>query len=401
MADDDNTPSQAPPAAPIPTNAAPLEGTALSQHRPQLIERARAFLMSPAVQQQDMTAKRQFLLDKGLSESEIANIFRDLPTQMPLIPPRTYPLPPPSNLPTMLLGVLRIFSWATGATALLVFVYYRYLLPRITQTSEARHNLRTQHLSLMRRLTTSLAALKEAQSENYTPLPKPDKFREPDYFAACHSLKALLKEAEQHKVEMQDIDPMTVLRCALEEFAVGKQGEDAKVSTEDLFRLMESHITWLLSEDGIQYEHRLWETLTTYSIFERDEVKSGAPETPAVMRWRYVAPTPRGPSPLVVSLNTLTTKLPQESLTKGKTTSLQHTLQACSDLTGYISAQVYTPYRASSTFGGSSAPNTNPAVEEFKREVRTLKGLVLNRRSFMPTIPRPGGSGTSPTMPVR
>lgn len=109
----------------------------------------------------------------------------------------------------------------------------------------------------MRRMTTSLAALKEAQSENYTALPKPDKFKEPDFFGTCHSLKALLKEAEQHKVEIQDIDPMTVLRCGLEEFAVGKLGEDAKVSTEDLFRLMESHITWLLSEEGIQYEVRL------------------------------------------------------------------------------------------------------------------------------------------------
>lgn len=78
MADDDNTPSHVPPAVPVPTGAAPLAETALSQDRPQLIERARAFLMSPAVQQQDMIAKRQFLLDKGLSEPEIANIFRDL-----------------------------------------------------------------------------------------------------------------------------------------------------------------------------------------------------------------------------------------------------------------------------------------------------------------------------------
>ena len=130
----------------------------------------------------------------------------------------------------------------------------RYFLPKITQTSAARHALRDHHISLLRNLTTSLASLKEAQAENLTILPKTDKFKEPSHFSACHSLKAVLKEVEERNLEIPDIHPMILLRCGIEEFAVGKEGDLAKATTEDLFRLMESHVTWLLTDEGVQYE---------------------------------------------------------------------------------------------------------------------------------------------------
>lgn len=45
------------------------------------------------------------------------------PVQAPLIPPRTYPQPPPSNLPNLLAGALRIITWTAGGSAAIVFVY--------------------------------------------------------------------------------------------------------------------------------------------------------------------------------------------------------------------------------------------------------------------------------------
>ncbi len=107
-------------------------------------------------------------------------------------------------------------------------------------------------------MTASLSTLKEAQAENLTVLPKANKFSEPSYFVSCRSLKALLKEAEERSLAVADIHPMTLLRCGIQEFAVGKEGDQVKVTTEDLFRLMESHVTWLLTEEGVQYEVSLF-----------------------------------------------------------------------------------------------------------------------------------------------
>lgn len=45
-------------------------------------------------------------------------------SQPPSVPPRTYPAPPPSNLPNLLVGVARIFTWLTATSAVVLFVYY-------------------------------------------------------------------------------------------------------------------------------------------------------------------------------------------------------------------------------------------------------------------------------------
>jgi hypothetical protein len=48
------------------------------------------------------------------------------------------------------------------------------------------------------------------------------------------------------------------------------------------------------------------------------------------------------------------------------------------DFTGYISTQMYVPYVSlGSRYGASSA--MDPAEEEVRKEIRALKGLVLNR----------------------
>jgi len=109
--------------------------------RNELITRARAFLSSLQVQHQDTESKRAFLREKGLTEADIDDLLRSLvcsllstltssiptvlePPQMPSIPPRTYPLPPPSTLPVLLLGLARLFSWIVGGSAVLLFIYH-------------------------------------------------------------------------------------------------------------------------------------------------------------------------------------------------------------------------------------------------------------------------------------
>ena len=97
-----------------------------------------------------------------------------------------------------------------------------------------------------------------------------------------------------------------------------------------------------------------------------------------MIRWTYNPPNPPEPTQLQNSLDTLSVSLPK-SRTQGH--KYQHTMQALSDLTGYISSQIYLPYRSSSgpgAFLGNSSL-LSPAEEELRRDIRALKGLVLNR----------------------
>lgn len=50
-----------------------------------------------------------------------------------------------------------------------------------------------------------------------------------------------------------------------------------------------------------------------------------------------------------------------------------------SEFTGYISSNIYAPYRPPSIPGVGSSLNSEPA-EDLKKEIRALKGLVLNRQ---------------------
>jgi hypothetical protein len=91
-------------------------------------------------------------------------------------------------------------------------------------------------------------------------------------------------------------------------------------------------------------------------------------------RWTYLPPLPPGPSDVVSSLSSLKLILPKNLLSKS--TPFQNTLPSLSEFTGYISSQVYMPYKPPMT-GGSST--LGPIEEQLRREIRALKGLVLNR----------------------
>lgn len=77
---------------------------------------------------------------------------------------------------------------------------------------------------------------------------------------------------------------------------------------------------------------------------------------------------------MVKALSSLKLALPKDQLSKSS--PLQNTLQALSEFTGYISSQVYTPYRPPMV---GSSNSWGPIEEQLRREIRALKGLVLNR----------------------
>ncbi|KDR83882.1 hypothetical protein GALMADRAFT_54422 [Galerina marginata CBS 339.88] len=376
----ESQPQQPQTTTPTPS---PPEATPSPDDRSELIARARSFLGSPQVQHQDVAAKRAFLADKGLNEPEIEDLLRQLPPQIPTIPPRTYPQPPPSNLPVLLLGLARLFSWLAGGSAVLLLIYHRILLPRISQTSLARHSLKSHHLSLLRRLTTFLSSLKESQSESLSVLPRSDQFKEPAPYSECGSLVVAIKIVTEKSKEpdFSQLPTVTALRCGIADMGKGKEGKDVNPATEELFRYLEGQIPWLLSENGLQYENQLWETLCTCPLFAKVELSSTSQENTesnSPTRWEYIPPATVDDPPLLKSLSALSSELPKD--TKTRKSPFQHTLQSLSDFTGYISTQVYLPYRPPPL--GLGLPNNADKTtleEDLRREIRALKGLVLNR----------------------
>jgi hypothetical protein len=98
--------------------------------------------------------------------------------------------------------------------------------------------------------------------------------------------------------------------------------------------------------------------------------------------WEYTPPPPESPAPLVKSLDALLYELPKDI--KTRTSLFQRTLHFLSDFTGEISAQVYLPYRPSTMVVGIPPLAEKSSIEdELRREIRALKGLVLNRYYFI------------------
>lgn len=131
---------------------------------------------------------------------------------------------------------------------------------------------------------------------------------------------------------------------------------------------------------NIVRQNTLWETLNTAPSFHHETPDDG----PAV--WSYVpAPVP-SPAPLLSSLNTLTHTLPSSTDSPSRLSRHQHTLQALGDFTGYLTTQAYSlalPAAARPMFGMDS--KLTPEADEVRREIRALKGLVLNRYALLPS----------------
>jgi len=92
-------------------------------------------------------------------------------------------------------------------------------------------------------------------------------------------------------------------------------------------------------------------------------------------RWSYIALPPLDP-PILVSLSSLKLVLSKDRSSKSNT--FRTALEALSELTGYISSQLFMPYQLP-TNGIGTVGNLGPVEESLRREIRALKGLVLNR----------------------
>ncbi|KAI0053736.1 hypothetical protein FA95DRAFT_481512 [Auriscalpium vulgare] len=371
-----NDPETYPPSAEPPQTSSPLQTSTTNAtlgpvptDRAELLDRARMFLRSPLSRYEDVAYQRQFLVEKGLTEQEIAGLLRERPVQAPAVPPRTYPQPPPSNLPHLLAGVLRILSWVAGGSAAFLLIYYRFLLPRLTQSALARRSIKSHQQELLMKLTSSLHGLRDAQTDTFAVLPRPLPTKEPMPYVDCKSLDDIVAvSGEKH-----DVSEVSLLRCALNDLSnKGREG-----TPDELFRELLEKIPWLEADTG--YQESLWKTLNETPLFSRSNDSNKPP------RWAYDPPPLPLPAPLLPSLDSLNTAL--WPLATRSANPFQHTLQGMIDFTGYLTTQTYSLSSSAIRMPGLAPATLGTEEEEVRREIRALKGLVLNRRSFLPSRP--------------
>ncbi|KAI0092193.1 hypothetical protein BDY19DRAFT_990926 [Irpex rosettiformis] len=349
--------------------------------RSQLLQTAQTFLNSSQIRHESNEAKQNFLVQKGLTSAEIGQLLQTVPAQAPLVPPRTYPQLPPSNLPNLLSGLLRIATWIAGGSVAILLTYFRFIYPRIAKSFEARHAIRTHQRDLLKKLTTSIEATKSEQASTFALLPTPEPRKEDPMYAEYKSLEDILVSAKDPTY----VPDVTVLRCAIADLEAGKRQATATA----ILQLLEEKMPWSGSSEAEEVESRLWQTLSSNSLFSSSESTSDDEVV-----WKYGLPPPPPPPPLLASLSSLEEALPPPS--KMSRTKYQNTLQTLTDLTGYITTQTYSLGLANVKYTATGVVNNlSSEEEEIRREIRGLKGLVLNRRSFLPARPPSVSLGSS------
>ncbi|KAI0254855.1 hypothetical protein BJV78DRAFT_1183304 [Lactifluus subvellereus] len=351
--------------------------------RTELLDKARHFLSSPQVVHQDHESKRRFLTEKGLADGDIELLLREMPSQLPVVPPRMYPAPLPSHLPGLLVGTFKVLSWLTGSSTVLLFIYYRFLLPRLTQSALARRALRAHQSGLLSKLTESLREFKEAQKVAYADLPHPDPWEEPASWSECKSLSDVVAAGEIGG--NMRVPHVTLLRCALADLAAQNKPSTA----DEIFQaLFSTNLPSLLNIDDA-YQESLWKTINDAPLFRVTEPSS--PSEPP--RWSYHIPdpAPQPTPPLLPALAKLQDSV-AHAVSARPTHRFQHTLQALIDFTGYLTTKTYALAATIHRLPGTASPSATPIEEEVRMEIKALKGLVLNRRTFIPAIPRPSSA---------
>jgi len=119
----------------------------------------------------------------------------------------------------------------------------------------ARHSLKNHHLTLMRRLTTSLSTFRETRAEVLSVLPKADPWREPLPYSKCSCIDDVTTSFGEQEVKLDVVPLVTTLRCGLADFTKGEKN-GLKPTTEELFHYLEEKVPWLLSPDGLKCEVR-------------------------------------------------------------------------------------------------------------------------------------------------
>ncbi|CAE7090854.1 unnamed protein product [Rhizoctonia solani] len=241
------------------------------QKSSELVSKAQSFLESPELKDSDQESKAQYLAGKGLSGDTIDELQQAL-ASIPIVPPRTYPealiSPTRSRLFENLVTIYYFFTYATGASAVLTWVYSKFVFPRWMRMVLAKRRLREHQLGLLKQLTDNL---------------------------------------NEHRS-----------KCLNPSMIVPTEGSKPVIPT----RLQ--------------------------------ELSSQVPST-----------TPK--------------------------TSKQHALQSLSDLTGYLSSQIHLTsamdaartFQSQFSMPGATAQPKNEIHEQLKKDIRSLKGLLINRRTFM------------------
>lgn len=336
-----------------------------------LIEQARTFLNSSSIHPENEDTKRAFLLDKGLEEQEINTLLRESPRILPPVPPRTYPSPPPSNLSLYIALLLRLTMWTVGITGTLTFLYKRLLLGRITASLAARHQLVLHQTDLITRLQTHIKALREEQRTAYKPFIQS---------------KALNDDDVSHIKSLQDItiDSDGTPSLSLDKIVriVFNNSDHAVSFTVDeiVEQLDKTFPRWLQAQGWRETKERVLHELELSDLYSKSE-------TPDTQIWSLttVDPQPQLPNP-ETSLNKL-----RDTITKThkRETTFQHVFKCLTDFTAFLSRETFQFYTVdTAAFRRNYLGDTtslSPIQDEVRREIRALKGLVLNRyvlRSF-------------------
>ncbi|CAE6469609.1 unnamed protein product [Rhizoctonia solani] len=243
------------------------------QQSSELVSKAQSFLESSELKDSDPKSKAQYLTGKGFSGDTINELQQAL-ASIPIVPPRTYPealiSPTRSRLFENLVTIYYFFTYAAGASAVLTWVYSKFVFPRWVKMIMAKRRLREHQLGLLKRLTEDLSE---------------------------HRSKCL---TESMITPTEDSKPVIITRL--------------------------------------------------------QELSSQAPPT-----------TPK--------------------------TSKQHALQSLSDLTGYLSSQIHLSSALDAAArayqfqfsmpGATTAQPKNEIHEQLKKDIRSLKGLLINRWGFL------------------
>ncbi|CAE6462177.1 hypothetical protein ACGC1H_001712 [Rhizoctonia solani] len=157
--------TQEPQETTRPTVAAlPIEGDQKifedQQKSSELVSKAQSFLESSELQESDPKSKAQYLASKGLSGDTIDELQQAL-ASIPIVPPRTYPealvSPTRSRLFENLVTIYYFFTYTAGASAVLTWVYSKFVFPRWVKMITAKRRLREHQFGLLKRLTENLS----------------------------------------------------------------------------------------------------------------------------------------------------------------------------------------------------------------------------------------------------
>lgn len=251
----------------------------------------------------------------------------------------------------------------------------------LTRSANARRSLKSHQRDLLSKLTASAQELRDTQQTAFAILPRSTASGELPPYAGCKSVEEILSALTGTAL----VPPISLLRCALADLGSSTPGP----TTDELFAHLYGKVPWLEGAASYQVrscdmfkegwgltvlQERLWEVLNESPRFIN--TSNGADE-PA--HWSYATPSPPPATPAVASLENLAFSLKTNLVASEPRSYRQHTLQALVDFTGYLTTQTYSLASSRLRIPGVQTELHSSQEEDVRKEIRALKGLVLNR----------------------